>query len=79
MKGGIDRLKPEYLRSWSKPLQVLSDLPVSRNWYKTVSNLYKNQANTKFCAKIVGLNRSYSAITQQSERADNSEEPNYYY
>ena len=37
------RLKPEYLRSWLKPLQVLSDLPVSRNWYKTVSNLYKNR------------------------------------
>ena len=38
------RLKPELLRSWATPLRVLSDVPVSRNWFKkTVSNLYQNR------------------------------------
>ena len=30
------------LRSWLRPIRVLSDVTVSRPWYKTVSNLYKN-------------------------------------
>jgi len=36
------RLKPKNFRSWSKPIRVLSDVPVLRNWYKTVSKLFKN-------------------------------------
>ena len=35
-------MKPENLRSWTIPIRHLSDVPVSRNWYKTVSNLYEN-------------------------------------
>ena len=36
------RLKPKHFRSWSISLRVLSDVLVSRNWYKTVSKLYPN-------------------------------------
>jgi len=31
------RLKPNHISSWSRPMKVISDVPVSRNWYKTVS------------------------------------------
>ena len=34
------RLKPEHFRSGSRPIWVLSDVPVSRNW--TVSTLFQN-------------------------------------
>ena len=36
------RLKVKHFRSWSRPTRVLSNVPVSRNRYKTVSNLFKN-------------------------------------
>ena len=35
------RLKPENLRFWTIHIRHLSDVPVSRNWYKTVSKLYQ--------------------------------------
>jgi len=35
-------LKAINLSSWSRPMKVISDVPVSRNWYKTVSNSYRN-------------------------------------
>ena len=41
MKGGYLR-KPKNLRSWLRPIRVLSDVPVSRNGYKTVYKLYQN-------------------------------------
>ena len=34
-------LKPENLSSWTIYIRDLSDVPVSRNWYKTVSNYTK--------------------------------------
>ena len=30
------RLNANYFSSWSRPMKVLSDVPFSRNWYKTV-------------------------------------------
>ena len=38
-------LKPKHFRSWSRPIRVLSDVPVSRKWYKNVSNLYESLCN----------------------------------
>ena len=38
MKGG--RLKPENLRSWLRPLRVLYDVLVPRNWYKKYTKTY---------------------------------------
>ena len=35
-------MKPENLRSKTILIKHLSDVPVSRNWYKTVSILYEN-------------------------------------
>jgi len=35
-------MKPENLRRWTINIRVLSDVPVSRNWYKTVAKLYEN-------------------------------------
>ena len=34
----VYRMKSENLRSWTIHIKYLSDVPVSRNWYKTVSN-----------------------------------------
>ena len=34
-------MKPENLRRWTIHMRHLSDVPVSRNWYKTVSKLYQ--------------------------------------
>ena len=48
-------MKPKHLRSWLRHIRVLSDVPISRHWYKTVS---------KFCLRFVVLNRSYSTNTQ---------------
>ena len=53
------RIKPENLRRWTIHIRHLSDVSVSRNWYKTVSKLYENSLTCKFV-----LNRSYSANTQ---------------
>ena len=36
------RLKPKHFKRWSRPILYLSDVPVSRNWYKTVAKLYQN-------------------------------------
>ena len=36
------RLKANYFSSWLRPIKFTSDVSVSRNWYKTVSNLYEN-------------------------------------
>ena len=36
------KLKANHFRSWSRPMKVISVVPVPRNWYKTVSNLYEN-------------------------------------
>ena len=35
------RLKPKHFSSWSRPMRVLSDVPVSRNWYK-LCQIYTN-------------------------------------
>ena len=35
-------MKSENLRRWTIHIRHLSDVPVSRNWYKTVSKLYQN-------------------------------------
>ena len=32
----------EAFSTWSSPTRDLSDVPVSRNWYKTGSNLYES-------------------------------------
>ena len=45
--------KPENIRHWTIHIWYLSDFPVSRNWYKTVSNLYENSF-------ICNLNKSCS-------------------
>ena len=31
------RLKANHFSFWSRPMKVISDVPVSRNWYNTVS------------------------------------------
>ena len=36
------RLNAYHFSSWSQPMKVLSDVSVSRNSYKTVSNVYEN-------------------------------------
>ena len=35
-------METEDLRRWTIHIRYLSDVSVSRNWYKTVSNLYEN-------------------------------------
>ena len=40
--------------SWSRPILVLFDVPISRNWYKTLSNLYPNL--------ICDMNQSFKQI-----------------
>ena len=57
------RMKPENLRRWTIHMRHLSDVPVSRNWYKTASKLYQN-IYIRFRIKVVVLNRPYSANTQ---------------
>ena len=37
----LKALKPENLKRWTIHKRHLSDVPVSRNWYKTVSKLYQ--------------------------------------
>ena len=37
-----NRIKSENLRRWTMHIRHLSDVNVSRNWYKTVSKLYEN-------------------------------------
>ena len=36
-----DRLKANHFSSWSRPVKVISDVLVSRNWYKTALNYTK--------------------------------------
>ena len=59
----VYRLKPKHFSSWSKPMRVLSDVPVSRNWYK-LCQIYTNICMFKSLYKKVGLNGSYSSYTQ---------------
>ena len=40
MKGVDESI--QVLGVYLRPILVLSDVPVSRNWYKSVSQLYKN-------------------------------------
>ena len=47
MKGGIA------LRSWLRPITVLSDVTVSRNLYKTVSKFYQNLYTCKIWYKLL--------------------------
>ena len=58
-------MKFENLRRWTIHIRHLSDVPVSRNWYKTVSNLYENSF-------ICNLNKSFNIqqICNQSENDD---------
>ena len=46
IKGGY-RLKPQHFRRWSIPIRVLSDVPISRNWYKTDIIFSKYATNLK--------------------------------
>ena len=57
MKGGIGW----NLRS-SSVKRYISDVPVSRNWYKTVSKVYQYKYIWDF--RVVVLNRSNSTNTQ---------------
>ena len=57
------RMKSENLRRWTINIRHLSDVPVSRNWDKTVSKLYQN-VYIRFRIKFVVINRPYSTITQ---------------
>ena len=55
-------MKPEILRRLMRHIRHLSDVPVSRNWYKTVS---RKSICTQFGIKVVIINcRSYSTNTQ---------------
>ena len=49
MKGGIDW----NLRSWTIPTGHLSDVPLSRNWHKTVSKFYQNVFICKIWVRII--------------------------
>ena len=60
---------------WSQPIWVLSDVPVSRKWYKTVSTLYQNLYIWDVVKKSNVFNRSYSEKHNKSENYDNPEEP----
>ena len=55
-------------------MRVLSDVPVLRNWYKTVSNLYKKTIYTRFYIKIVETDH-IQQMHNQSEKDDIPEEP----
>ena len=45
-------MKPENLRRWTIPINYLSDVPVSRYCYKTVSKSYENSNKyIQFCIK----------------------------
>ena len=55
-------MKPENLRRWTIHIKHLSNVPVSRNGYKTVSNLYENSYIFVICIKV--LNISYSTNMQ---------------
>ena len=70
MKGGIG-----WNRGFSRPIRVLFDVSVSRNWFKTVSNLYKN-LYILFIYKSLYKNGRFKRIifskytTNQSENND---------
>ena len=51
------RIKPENFRRYKIHTKHLSDVPVSRNLYKSCVKLYEN-IYMKFCIKVIGLNRS---------------------
>ena len=57
------RMKPENLRRWTIHIRHLSDVPVSRNWYKTVKIIPK-RIYIRFRIRVVVLNGSYSTNTQ---------------
>ena len=47
LKGTVKERKGVYNETWgfqtlNDTYKTLSDVPVARNWYKTVSNLYEN-------------------------------------
>ena len=56
-------IRYENFRSYSRPISVLSDVPVSRIWYNTLSNLYDLYLY-KILYKNCWLNRSYSSNKQ---------------
>ena len=59
-------LKPKNFRSWSKYIRVLSDVPVSENWYKTVPKLYQNFSMKSLSVKQKVRNLSETKISQRS-------------
>ena len=44
-------MKPENLGHWTIHIRHLSDVPVSRNWYKTESKLYQNVYISDFVSR----------------------------
>ena len=68
-------MKPKHFWGWLRPERVLSDVPVSRNWFKTVSMLNQN-----YTYEIWYNNLSFKQIhiqqkRNQSENDDIPEEP----
>ena len=57
------RLKSNHFSSWSWPMKVISDVPISRNWYTTCQIYTKINIYT-ILYKVVGLKRSNSANMQ---------------
>ena len=61
--------------TWSWPMKVLYDVPVSRNWYKTVSK-YENSYLYNFVKKIQVSTDHIQQIRNQSVNEDIPDEPN---
>ena len=57
-------MKPENLMALNDTYKHLSDVPVSRNLYKTVSNCIRKFIYMQFCIKVVVSNKSFSTNTQ---------------
>ena len=76
MKGGIGWTLP-ILGLIPDPIKFYLMFLVSRNWYKTVSNLYENTyIYIQLYIEIIGLNSSYSANAQPIWILDIPDEPN---
>ncbi len=73
-------MKPESLRRWTIHISHLAVVPVSRNWYKTVSKIKQKRIYHIFYKSysiklIVALNWSYSTNTHQSKKDNIRHEP----
>ena len=66
-----DRLKANHFSSWSRPMKVISDVLISRNWYKTVSNSYENL----YIYEMSYKNSGFKHVHTQSENDNIPEKP----